>query len=229
MTVTARAVLRSNRLLRDLPDGALDLLAALAIRRSVGRGARIFAEGDPGDSLLGIIAGQVRISASTPDGREIFLNILEPGDSLGEIAVLDGEPRTATADALTDVELFVIRRPDLLALISREPRLAMHLIALLCRRLRWTSELIEEAAFLPAGARLASRLLKLGAEHGRPADGGITLHISQAELAAFLNVSRQVVNQQLQAWRRQGWVALGRGRVVILDPEGLRSAARGGG
>jgi CRP/FNR family cyclic AMP-dependent transcriptional regulator len=229
MTVTARAVLRSNRLLRDLPDGALDLLAALAIRRSVGRGARIFAEGDPGDSLLGIVAGQVRISASTPDGREIFLNILEPGDSLGEIAVLDGEPRTATADALTDVELFVIRRPDLLVLISQEPRLAMHLIALLCRRLRWTSELIEEAAFLPAGARLASRLLKLGAEHGRPAGGGITLHISQAELAAFLNVSRQVVNQQLQAWRRQGWVALGRGRVVILDPEGLRSAARGGG
>ena len=144
MTITARAVLKANRLFRELPDGTLDKLAALAIRRTLKRGARIFAQGDPGDALLGLIAGQVRISATTPAGKEVFLNIMEPGDSFGEIGVLDGEARTASAAALTDCELFVIRRRDLLEALERDPKLATHLIALLCRRLRWTSDQVEQ-------------------------------------------------------------------------------------
>lgn len=223
MTLTARAVLKANRLFRDLPDPALDKLAALAVRRSVRRGTRIFAQGDPGDSLLGLVAGQVRISATTPGGKEVFLNIMEPGDSFGEIAVLDGQARTATAEALTDTELFVLRRTDLLALIGREPTLAAHLIALLCQRLRWTSELIEEAAFLSVHGRLARRLLKLAGEHGTTAEGIVTLRISQADLAGFMSVSRQIVNQYLQDWRRRGWIELGRGRITITNVSGLRT------
>lgn len=225
MSLTARAVLKANRLLRDLPDATLDQLAGLAVRRSVKRGQRIFAEGDPGDSLMGLISGQVRISATTPAGQEVFLNLLESGDSFGEIAVLDGNPRTANAEAVTDAELFVVRRVDLLALIEREPRLATQLLALLCKRLRWTSDLIEEAAFLSLPARLARRLVKMAEEHGSPVAGGIELRISQAELAGFLSVSRQVVNQQLQAWQRNGWVAVGRGRVVVKDSRGLAGVA----
>lgn len=222
MTLTARAVLKANLLLGCLPGPALDKLAMLAIRRSYSRGARIFAEGDPGDALLGLISGQVRISASTAGGQEVFLNILESGDSFGEIAVLDGHPRTACADALTDTELFVIRRADLLALIGKEPQLATQLLQLLCKRLRWTSDLIEEAAFLSVPARLARRLMKLAEEHGSTVDGLVTLHISQAELAGFMSVSRQIVNQHLQQWRKRGWIDLARGRVVIRDPDGLR-------
>lgn len=225
MTLTARAVLKANRLFRDLPDEAIDRLAGIAVRRSCRRGTRIFNQGDPGDSLLGLIAGQVRISAQTAGGKEAFLNLLEPGDSFGEISVLDGKLRTASADAVGDIELFVIRRGDLLALIIKQPKLATHLIELLCSRLRWTSELIEEAAFLPAPARLARRLLRLADEHGSNDAGLITLKLSQAELAAFLSVSRQIVNQILQGWRRRGWISLGRGRVVIRDRDGLRSAA----
>jgi CRP-like cAMP-binding protein len=224
MPVTARAILKANRLFRDLPDATLDKLAALAVRRSARRGARIFAEGSPGDSLIGLIAGEVRISAATADGAEMFLNVMQPGDSFGEIAVLDGEPRTAGAEALTDVELFVIRRADLLELVQREPRLATQLIALLCRRLRWTSELIEEAAFLPLEARLARRILRLLAE--RPPEDAATLRVSQGDLAAFLGVSRQMVNQCLQGWQRAGWVRLGRNRVEVLDAGGLRAAGR---
>ena len=223
MTLTARAVLKANRLFRDLPDPALDKLAALAVRRSVRRGTRIFAQGDPGDSLLGLVAGQVRISATTPGGKEVFLNIMEPGDSFGEIAVLDGQARTATAEALIDTELFVLRRTDLMALIEREPTLAAHLIALLCQRLRWTSELIEEAAFLSVHGRLARRLLKLAAEHGTTAGGIVTLRISQADLAGFMSLSRQIVNQYLQDWRRRGWIELGRGRITITNASGLRT------
>lgn len=225
MTLTARAVLKANRLLRDLPDEALDRLAAIGVRRSCRRGTRIFAQGDPGDSLLGLIAGQVRISAQTSAGQEAFLNLLEPGDSFGEISVLDGKARTASADAVTDSELFVIRRADLLALIQKQPKLATHLIELLCARVRWTSELVEEAAFLPAPARLARRLLRLADEHGSNDAGLVTLKLSQAELAAFLSVSRQIVNQTLQGWRRRGWISLARGRVVIRDRDGLRAVA----
>ena len=223
MTLTARAVLKANQLLGGLPEPALDKLALLATRRSYRAGTRIFAEGDPGDALLGLIAGQVRISASTPGGQEVFLNILEPGDSFGEIAVLDGHPRTASADALTNAELFVIRRGDFLALIGKEPQLALPLLQLLCKRLRWTSDLIEEAVFLPVPARLARRLMRLADEHGRAVDGLVTLRISQAELASFMNVSRQIVNQHLQQWRKRGWIELARGRVIIRDADGLRS------
>ena len=223
MTLTARAVLKTNRLFRDLPDVALDKLAALSVRRSVRRGTRIFSQGDPGDSLLGLISGQVRISATTPGGKEVFLNIMEPGDSFGEIAVLDGNPRTASAEALLATELFVVRRADLLSLIERESTLAAHLIALLCQRLRWTSELIEEAAFLSVHGRLARRLLKLVDEHGTTEQGRVTLRISQADLAGFMSVSRQIVNQYLQQWRKRGWIELGRGRLVLKDPAGLRS------
>ncbi len=223
MTLTARAVLKANRLFRDLPDATVDKLASLAVRRSVPKATRIFAQGDPGDSLLGLIAGQVRISATTPGGKEVFLNIMEPGDSFGEIAVLDGNTRTASADAVADTELFVVRRPDLLALVERDGKLATHLIALLCQRLRWTSELIEEAAFLTVPGRLARRLLKLADEHGRTVDGVLTLHISQADLASFMCVSRQIVNQNLQDWRRRGWIDLGRSRIILRDAAGLRT------
>ncbi len=223
MTLTARAVLKTNRLFRDLPDTALDKLAALSVRRSVRRGTRIFAQGDPGDSLLGLIAGQVRISATTPGGKEVFLNIMEPGDSFGEIAVLDGKPRTAGAEALADTELFVLRRTDLMALIEREPTLASHLIGLLCQRLRWTSELIEEAAFLSVHSRLARRLLNLAGEHGTTTQGVVTLHISQADLAGFMSVARQSVNQYLQDWRRRGWIELGRRRITITNASGLHT------
>lgn len=223
MTVTARVVLKTNRLFRDLSDAALDKLAALSVRRSVRRGTRIFAQGDPGDSLLGLISGQVRISATTPGGKEVFLNIMGPGDSFGEIAVLDGHARTASAEALADTELFLVRRTDLMALIEREPKLATQLVALLCQRVRWTSELIEEAAFLSVRGRLACRLLKLANEHGTTVDGVVTLRISQADLAGFMSASRQIVNQYLQDWRRRGWIELGRGRIAITDVRGLRS------
>ena len=223
MTLTARAVLKANRLLGTLPEPVIDKLAMLAIRRSCPRGTRIFGAGDPGDALLGLISGQVRISASTPGGQEVFLNILESGDSFGEIAALDGHPRTASADAVTNTELFLIRRADFLALIAKEPQLALQLLELLCKRLRWTSDLIEEAAFLSVPARLARRLMRLAEEHGNTVDGLITLHLSQAELASFMNVSRQIVNQHLQQWRKRGWIDLARGRVVIRDADALRS------
>lgn len=222
-SLTAKAVLQRNYLFRGLPDAALERMAGIATRRIYQKGSVIFAQGERGDALFGVVAGRVRISASGAGGQEVFLNIMEPGDTFGEIAVMDGLPRTAGATALDPATLIVIKRTDFLQLLEREPRLAIHLLKLLCERLRWTSELVEESAFLTGPARLAKRLLILASLHGRATGiGRLELRISQAELARFLGISRQIVNQHLSEWRRHEWVELGRSQIVIRNAEALR-------
>ena len=222
--LSPKAVLKHNYLFRGLPDATVGRIAALAGKRHYDKGCRIFAQGDEGDALYGVAAGRVRISASASGGREVFLNIMEPGDTFGEIAVMDGLPRTANAIALDDSTLIVIQRADFLPLLEREPRLAIHLLKLLCERLRWTSELVEESAFLAGPARLAKRLLILASLHGRAARvGHLELRISQGELARFLGLTRQAVNHNLSDWRRLGWIELGRTKIVIRNTEALRA------
>ena len=222
-SLTARAVLQRNYLFRGLPEAAVLRLAALATRRSYDKGEIVFAQGEQGDALYGVASGRVRISATGTGGQEVFLNIMEPGDTFGEIAVMDGLPRTAGATALDQATLIVIKRQDFLRLLEHEPQLAIHLLKLLCERLRWTSELVEESAFLTGPARLAKRLLILASLHGRAVEvGKLELRISQAELARFLGISRQIVNQHLSDWRKHAWVELGRSRIVIRNAEALR-------
>ena len=220
-SLTANAVLQRNYLFRGLSESIIGQVAALATRREFGKGSIIFSQGDAVDALYGVASGQVRISSSSADGREIFLNIMEPGDAFGEISVIDGLPRSAGATAIESTVLIVIQREPLLRLLAKEPQLAIHLLQLFCERVRWTSELVEESAFLTAPARLAKRLLSLASLHGRPADSGMELRISQSELAHFLGISRQIVNQHLQDWKGEGWVELARGRIIVLDSVAL--------
>jgi CRP-like cAMP-binding protein len=221
--LTAKAVLQGNDLFRGLPDAALARIASIATRRIFKKQSVIFAQGEPGDALFGVVSGRVRISASGVGGQEVFLNFMEPGDTFGEIAVMDGLPRTAGATAVELTTVIVIKRADLFELLEREPKLAIHLLKLLCERLRWTSELVEESVFLTGPARLAKRLLILASLHGRATGiGRLELRLSQAELAQFLGISRQIVNQHLREWQRSAWVELGRSKIVIRNAEALR-------
>ena len=200
----------------------MDRIAALSHRRSLIKDELIFQQGDAGDTLYAVISGQVRISVSAEDGKEIFLNIMEPGDAFREIALIDGEPRTATATAITDVGLITIERKRFMNLMEQEPKLAIHLLHVFCERLRWTSGLVEDAAFLDVPSRLAKRLLKLCERHGNLTDRGIQVDISQSELAQFLNVSRQKVNKYLQEWRKAGAIELARGKIVVCNSEEVK-------
>jgi len=224
---SAQTILERNRLFRGLPGATIRQIAALSIRRSYSHGAVVFSQGDPGDALYGVITGKIRISASSPVGKEIFLNIMEPGDTFGEIALLDGHPRTATASATAPAELIIIMRNDFLHLVHREPELVSHLLQLLCQRIRWTSGLAEETALLGVPARLARRLLSLGELHGRETPNGVQLTISQEDVARFLGLSRQVVNQYLQSWKASRWVDLGRGKITIVSKTALRNIVAG--
>ena len=227
-TLAGRIVLQRSPLFRGLAPAALERIAALATQRNYGEGEIVCSQGDPGDALYAVVTGRIRISSGAADGREIFLNIMEPGDSFGEIALLDGGTRTATAVAMVASELVSLRRDHLLALLEREPRVALELLRLCGERLRWTSGLLEDAALLDASARLAKRLLSLGQLHGERTGSGYTLRISQEDLANFLGVSRQAVNQQLQAWKAQGWVELGRGSVTVQDVSAIQNASQPG-
>jgi CRP-like cAMP-binding protein len=225
-TKAGRIVLQRSPLFRGLAPVDFDRIAALAAQRSFRTGELVFSQGEAGDALYAVVAGQVRISTGAADGREIFLNLMEPGDTFGEIALLDGGTRTATATATVASELVLIRRDALFELLGREPKVAVELLRLCGARLRWTSGLLEDAALLDAPARLAKRLLSLGRMHGEQDGGRFTLRISQEDLASFLGVTRQAVNQQLQAWKTKGWLALSRGAIEVRDAAALAAASR---
>jgi CRP/FNR family transcriptional regulator, cyclic AMP receptor protein len=227
MALAVQTIVERNHLFRGLSAATLQQISALAVRRFYQDGAIVFTQGDPGDALYGVVTGRIRISASTREGKEMFLNIMEPGDTFGEIALLDGNPRTATASATALSELMIISRAQFLALLQRDPTLAIHLLQLLCQRIRWTSGWAEDSALLAVPARLARRLLSLAKLHGRNSRNGVQLIISQEEMGRFLGLSRQVVNQYLQDWKAKGWVDLGRGKVTVVDEAALQVVAAG--
>jgi CRP-like cAMP-binding protein len=213
----AMSVLRGNPIFRELPEDLLTEVAALCENRRYERNQPVFEEGTPGTKLYGVIAGRLWISTSSPEGREFHLNVAEPGDIVGEIAFLDGDMRTATARAAESTTCFEIEREPFFKFLERKPVLGMHLLQLVTRRVRWMTRLVADSVFCSVEQRLATRMLYLGKLLG---DGtkGVEIRISQAELAEFLGISRQVVNSYLSKWRRDGLVTLGRGKIVIHDP-----------
>lgn len=224
--LTTHAILEHNFLFRGLPDASVDAIARLARRKSLGKDTLIFSQGDDGDALYGLASGRIRIFAADDNGHEVFLNILGPGDTFGEIALLDGLPRTASAMTTAPSILVIIPRAQFLKHLNDDAGLAVHLLKLLCGRLRWVSDLVEESVFLAGPARVAKRLMTLVENHGRPGpDGGIEIQISQADLGRFLGISRQVINQYLRDWCKHGWVELRRGRIVVRNLDALQDVA----
>lgn len=213
-------LLKMNPLFAGLGDEALNSIANLCSRRQIDANEMLFQKGDRGDALYGIRRGQIRIETGTEGGGRLTLNIMGPGDVFGEIALLDGQSRTADATATEKSELYVLRRDDFLAYLEREPKISLRLIELLCQRIRWTSERMEEASLLPLNVRLAKRLCSLAA------DFGSEVHISQEQLGQYVGAARESVNRQLQEWRKQGILELRRSRVEILKLDKLEAEAR---
>jgi len=215
------ALLGMNPLFAGLGDEAVRSIAALCSRRQLETGEVLFQKGDKGDALYGVRRGRVRIETGTAGGGRLTLNMLGAGDLFGEIALFDGQPRTADAIAAEASELFMVRRSDFLAYLERQPRVTVRLLELLCQRIRWVSDRMEEAVLLPLHARLARRLCALAD------DFGSEVHISQEELGIYVGAARESVNRQLQEWRRAGIIELRRGRISLLDIGRLNAAASG--
>lgn len=222
------SVLRKHPIFADLEPEAFEQLCRYAKHSTLKRGATLFSKGDPGNSLYAVISGTVKMSISSPDGRNAILNIVGPGEIFGEIALLDGRPRTADAMAMTDCELTVIERRDFLAFVHSEPNVALQLIALLCERLRIASEHYEEVVFLDLPTRLARILLQL-ADQTEAGAAEPKLKITQREISQMLGSTRESVNKQLRAWSKRGVIALERGGIVVYRLATLAAIAGGVG
>lgn len=214
-------VLRKHPYFADLEPDAFDQLCRYAKYTTLKRGATIASKGDPGTSLFAIISGTVKISVSSPDGRNAILNLIGPGEIFGEVAVLDGQSRTADVIANSNCELFIIDRRDFIPFVRSHPALAMKLIELLCERLRWTSDQVEQVILLDLPGRLASALLRLTEKH-RTARGGRTVDVTQQEISEMVGMTRESINKQLRAWAARDWIRLEHGAIVVSKPRELQ-------
>jgi CRP-like cAMP-binding protein len=227
-TANRRALLAQHFLLAQLDDAALDTLLAVASERQFTNGQVIFQKGDPGTSMMAVLQGRVRIGAYSEDGREIILNMVEPGQLFGEIAILDGKERSADATAMGKTQLLILDRRDFIPFLENNPKTAVRLFEVLCERLRRTSEMVESIAFLDFGARLAKLLLQMADHYGKETEQGllIDIRISQADLGNLIASTRESVNRQLSAWTQEGVIAMEQGRIAILDQEMLQLMAQ---
>ena len=216
------AVLRRHPIFSDLDADAFEQLCRYAKPATLKRGATIVSKGDPGNSLIAVISGTVKISVSSPDGRSAILNLIGPGEIFGEVAVLDGQARTADAIANSNCEIYVIDRREFLPFVKSQPALAMKLIELLCARLRWTSDQVEEVILRNLPGRLASALIRLTE---RQVPDSRTIAVTQQEISEMVGMSRESINKQLRAWASRGLVRLEHGAIVVLDVASLQEIA----
>ena len=217
-------MLRKHPIFCDLDPEAFEQLGRYAKHATLKRGATIFSRGDPGNSLIAVISGTVKISISSPDGRNAILNLIGSGEIFGEVAVLDGQARTADAIANTNCEIFVIDRREFLPFVRSQPALAMKFIELLCTRLRWTSDQVEQVILQDLPGRLASALIRLTERH-KAAHGDRTIAVTQQEISEMVGMSRESINKQLRAWALRNWVRLEHGAIVVLDVKSLQELA----
>jgi CRP-like cAMP-binding protein len=202
-----------------------EIAAIVNLAQSVNYPARkvIFREGEPGDHLLIVLNGRVKVSLTSPEGKEAILSFMGPGETLGEVALLDGDARSATVTAMENCSCLVIWRRDFLPLLGKYPNLALKLLEAMARRLRSTSDLVGSLSFLHLPARLARILINLGQHYGRVTPEGIqiNLKLSQEELGNLAGVSRESVNRQLRAWEEEGVLGLGHGTLVLKKSDVL--------
>jgi len=211
-------VLEKCTLFSSLDEKARSEIAAHAVPRTFSAGDSICRLGDHGDSMMAVVFGTVRISLSTVRGKEIILADLQPGELFGEIALLDGRPRSANARALTNCQLMVLARRDVLPFLGSNPAACMKLMEILCARIRRSDERMADIGFFNLPVRLAKILLSYQ-PHGR---GATKLSLSQSELAEMTGGTREKVNRCLRDWQRRGVLELKNRWTIILKPEVLR-------
>jgi len=191
-------------------------------------GEVIFMRGDPGSTMMILVEGHVRIGVNTPDGKEMLLTIMEPGQFFGEMSLLDGQSRSADATAMGDALVLVLERADFVATLRRLPDAALRLCAMLSERLRRSTDQVEDVTLHPVNVRLARLLLTI-AEQSTKSNGRsnprIKVHPTQRDLGHLIGASRQKVNFHLGQWQAEGIIARDGNAFAIQDWSALQSIA----
>ena len=211
MTTDVTAVLGGTGLFATLSAGDLAAVAAASRLRRFRRGQVVFSTGDPGDSLIVVVSGRVKVVVRSADGGELTLTIIGPGTVLGEISVADGGPRSADAETLEESSLLLVPREVVQEICARVPSVGQALTSSIAATLRRLTEAASDLIFLDMPRRVAKVLLS----QPRGADGTIRLTLSQEELAHQVGSTRQSVNAALRGFERRGWIGV-RGRTVTV-------------
>jgi CRP-like cAMP-binding protein len=194
--------------------------------RCVPAGHILFRQGDAGDGLYGILSGRVAFTVDSRDGKELILNVLSAGEFFGEIALLDGQGRTATAVTREPCRLLFIARSEFMGFFGERPQVMSRIIELLCARLRRSTDYIADSTFLDLPRRLAKQLVTLSHDDGSSPPAAV--RVSHAELAGMLGASRERVSMQLATWSDRGILDQGRGHLVVLDRQALENVIANG-
>ncbi|MBI2504249.1 MAG: Crp/Fnr family transcriptional regulator [Candidatus Latescibacteria bacterium] len=216
------AFLRQVPLFRRLDEAQLRAVAALAGERQFAKGEMIILAEAEGDALFVIQQGQVKVSLIHEDGREVILSFLGPEEVFGELALLDGKPRSATVTATAPTRLLVLRRSDFLRLLVGTPQIAISLLEELAARLRRTDQQIEGLALFNVASRLSRTLLRLALERGVEVPEGYALEAppTHQQLANMTGSTRETVSRVLKQLESQGYIARQGGQILILRDEG---------
>jgi CRP/FNR family transcriptional regulator, cyclic AMP receptor protein len=210
--------------LAELGEAERKPLAAACRSRRFKRGEILFHEGDPANALLLLLSGQVKILRVNDDGEERILHVLGPGEYLGELSLVDGAPRSATAQALEPVEALALHREDFLALIERHPSAALAVMSGLAGMVRRLSDQVQDDAALDAPGRIAKTLLNLALRYGDTTPEGtrLTVRLTQQELAQMVGVTRVSVNKHLGWFQDRGILTVDRQGITIHKLEQLK-------
>lgn len=219
------SLLANNELFGELPEQDRQRIVSRCTRKKVSARQVIFHQGDPGREMFIVLSGRLKVSVTSEDGKELSFFILHANDIFGELALLDGERRSATVTAIGPAELLVLHLRDFQELLRQHQLIGLKLLSVLAGRVRATTSLYEASVFIEIPGRLAGKLLELAEEHGREEDGGIQLDIklSQYELGTLINASRESVNKQLKTWQGQEIIEIRKGRIFIVDPDVLEA------
>jgi CRP/FNR family cyclic AMP-dependent transcriptional regulator len=221
---SAIELLRSVPLFADLGEGELERFSQVAVPRSFPAATRVFHEGDSSDACYIVSEGSFRVTREHSDGRAITLATLGPGEIFGELAMLDGDKRSASAESITDGTLLALPANDVRNLLSRNPEIALKLVAGLVRRLRQANMRLSRQSFQTVPSRVAGILAQLSRD-GQDDDetAEVTIRMNQTDLAQLAGTSRESVSRFLAELERAGVVRSGRGRVTVLEPNKLRN------
>jgi CRP-like cAMP-binding protein len=213
-------LLQGVGLFAGLDEAVLAKLAQVLAPRALAAGATLFRRGDAGDGLAIVTAGTLRIVLATAEGREVTLALAGPGAVVGEMALLDGETRSADAIAAGPTRLLWLTRETFIAVLARQPEIALALLANFSRRLRRANTLLEGVALLPLQARLARVLLDTSDQ------GRVPVRLSQGEIAGMIAASRPKVNRALASLAARKMVRTDRTGIRVLDASGLAAAGQ---
>ncbi len=226
-TAALRDILARAWIFQGLSKQELESVCALAHRRVCDAKTTIVTKGEVANEFFVLLNGQAKVTARGVEGTDTVINVMGPGEVFGEIAILDGQPRSATVTALNECEMAVVEKQPFQNLLASCPGIALKLLAVLAGRMRELTIRLEDRAFLDIPARLAKQLVWLAERHGAKTGEGVRvdLGLSQQELGELVGATRESVNKHLRELARMGVIEPGRGYLDILDLEALRRLA----